>query len=249
VATNLSDIGFVIKSPADMETLARKCFENGRATRCEQGMYIRWEVAHGIELWAQLNPGEELIGLNPHFSGKTRASAGLMQRVTRSGFPMDGGFRCLGQPHGSDPIRGAFTFVFDCPDFLLHEKACVPAIQSVQLTGFAQQCLLFENEDDYRSHASKRGSQLAPDAFVPLGLLGKNREQLADPLASAMVNGRVLDAAEIVNPFTKASFYWAKVRNAVGELDLVADPELLPEPPRAGNVLQCSIWLSGRLVD
>jgi len=246
VATNLSDVGF--PDGSDLEALAKKCYQNGKATRCKQGTYIVWALGNGIELWIQLNSNEELIALNPHFFGKTRVSAGLEKRITREGFPMDGGFVSLAQPYGNEPMKGTFRFVFDTPNFLVHEEIDLPQIHSVQLTAFAQQCVVAANEEDFAAAMSRQGRNLKIDAFVPLAMTGPNREPLAEPLASAMICGSILDAVQMTNPATKAQFWWLKIRNAVGEVDVVADPELLPRGVKVGGILQCSAWISGRIV-
>src|SRR5208283_2050872 len=110
MATNFSDIGFAAHDSAALEKLGRKCFANGRATRCAQGLYICWELGQGIELWAQLNKSEELLGLNPFFQGQTRANVGLQDRIARNGQPMEGGFKSMAQPEAREPLRGAFPF-------------------------------------------------------------------------------------------------------------------------------------------
>jgi hypothetical protein len=249
VVTNLTDVGFN-SGNSELESLATKCFQNGRATRGPKGTYIVWSPAHGIELWAQLSPSEEMIGLNPHFFGKTRTSVGLMQRVTRTGFAMDGGFASLAQPFGNDPIRGAFAFVFDTPDFLTHEELKLPAIRTVQLTAFAQQCNVFANEADFKARITKFGGKSLPsDTFLPLGLTGPNREPIPEPLATAMLCGTILDASLLTNPVTKNNFWWMKLRNGVGEIDCVADTSLLPHGAKAGGVIQCTAFLSGRIVE
>lgn len=249
MATNLSDLGFTAQAGLELETLARKCYRNGHASRCAQGLYIAWSPGNGIELWAQLNLREELLGLNPHFAGKTRLSAGLMERVMRAGFPMDGGFRALALPYGSAPLQGAFQFVFDVPDFLLHDGLGTPVIHSLQLAAFAQQCAIFENEEELQSRTSRLPFKLASDSFLPVGMWGQNREPLAEPLPSALFCGLLLDTALLKNPLSKASFWWLKAKTAAGDVDVVADPELLPLKPRPGRILQCTAWLSGKLVD
>ena len=248
MATNLSDVGFNQQGPGELEALAKKCYQNGKAQRCKQGTYISWALGNGIEIWIQLNPNEELIALNPHFSGKTRTSAGLEKRVTRDGFPMDGGFVALAQPYGNDPIKGAFRFVFDTPNFLSHEELKLPQISSVQLTAFAQQCVVAATEADFAAAMSRQGRNLGVDAFRPLGMTGPSREPLPEPLASAMLCGPILDAVQMTNPSTKTPFWWLKIRNAVGEVDVVADPELLPHGAKIGAILQCSAWVSGKIV-
>lgn len=247
MATNLSDIGFHVHQAADMEALAHKFFENGKKICFGQGSYILWEVGAGIELWGQMNESEELIGFSPHFLGKTRISAGLMERVTRASLPLDGGFKSLAQPYGSEPIKGAFSFVFDTPDFLLHANEQLPVIRTVQLTAFAQQCGVFENEEDFKARSARVGSKLGPDAFVALGMIDDKRQPRAEPLATAVLTGAVMDAQQINNPATGHPFWWLKLRNALGEIDVVADPELLPRGAKERNIVQTSAWLSGRV--
>jgi len=249
LATNLSDIGFTAQAGPELEALARKCHQNGHASRCAQGLYIVWAPDGGIELWAQLNHREELLGLNPHFAGKTRLSARLLERVTRAGFPMDGGFRALALPYGGNPSSGALQFVFDVPNFLLHDGLGVPAIHSVQLAAFAQQCALFENEEELRARSRGLAFQLTPASFLPVGMWGERREPLAEPLPSALFCGPVLEATLLKNPVSKAHFWWLKVKTAAGEADVVADPELLPRGAKAGQILQCTAWLSGKLMN
>ena len=147
-----------------------------------------------------------------------------------------------------EPLRGAFPFVFDCPDFLSHEELKLPQIRPVQLCAFAQQCVLFTNELDFTTHAKNRRITLSSDAFIALGLADESGGPLAEPLASAMLVGRVVEAALLRNRFSKQQFWWLKLANRAGELDLVAAPELLPRPPKPGNILQSSVWLYGKVL-
>jgi hypothetical protein len=247
VASNFSNIGFAAGSAAEVEALARKCIDHGRVLKTVCGSYIRWEVGGGVELWGQLNEQDELLAINPHFSGQTRVSAGLIAGVERRLSPMDGGYLCWAQPFGSDPVSGLFQFVFDTPDFLLHKNLPLPAIRSLQLAAFAQQCNVFANEDDYNSRAARFKITLPSSAFLPLGLADRNRQPLAEPLALAMLCGQVLDAAEQKNADSKLPFWLLRLRTSNGEIDVVSDPELLPNGAKPGNILQASVWLSGRL--
>lgn len=251
MASNLSDVGFVAQTGPEMEELARLCDKHGTRHKCPggAGSYIVWPAGQGIELWAQLNGQDELIGLNPHFDGKSRTSLGLTQRVTRAGFALDGGFVALAQPYGLEPLQGLFSLVFDVPDFFMHAELALPLIQSVQLTAFVQQCALYENEDDFRARVSRRGGgNLHPDSVIPLGMLDATRQPLAEPLATAMVCGKVQDAATLKNSYSGREFYWIRLKTSAGEVDAVADVDLLPGVPGPNHVFQCSAWLSGKLM-
>lgn len=57
----------------------------------------------------------------------------------------------------------------------------------------------------------------------------------------------MLGTSLLINPATGASFHWAKVRTLGGEVDVVADPEVLNGSLVVGGVVNGSFWLSGRL--
>ena len=61
-------------------------------------------------------------------------------------------------------------------------------------------------------------------------------------------SGGVVEAEERRNTVTGRPFCWALVETVGGTFDVVIDPELLPDPPRAGSVLWGWFCLSGRLV-
>ena len=58
----------------------------------------------------------------------------------------------------------------------------------------------------------------------------------------------MLEAAVRVNTVSGMPYWWALVDTVGGTFDVVIDPELLPDPPRTGNVLAGWFWLSGRLL-
>ena len=41
----------------------------GEHTRTPAGTYVMWSPGAGVELWLQLDPMEEIVGLHPHFTG------------------------------------------------------------------------------------------------------------------------------------------------------------------------------------
>ena len=59
--------------------------------------------------------------------------------------------------------------------------------------------------------------------------------------------GIVLDSSVLVNPATGRAFQWARVRTFGGELDLVADPEVVTGAFVTAGVVTGSFWLSGRV--
>jgi hypothetical protein len=88
----------------------------------------------------------------------------------------------------------------------------------------------------------------APKSLIPSGLFTPSGKIKEPPLAEIIFNGRVVETARVANPVTGQKFYWARVHTLGGELDVVADPQIVQ-----GNVVQDGIvngtfWLSGRLL-
>jgi head-tail adaptor len=63
----------------------------------------------------------------------------------------------------------------------------------------------------------------------------------------ALFTGRVLDTGELTNGWSGATFLWARVRTLGGEVDVVADPEIVTGDATVGGVAQGEFWMSGRL--
>jgi len=83
-------------------------------------------------------------------------------------------------------------------------------------------------------------------SFIPSGLLSPAGRPVDPPEPHALFIGGVVEAEERRHAVTDAPFWWALVETVGGTFDVVIDPELLPTPPRAGNVLSGRFWLSGR---
>src|SRR5205085_2604545 len=122
----------------------------------------------------------------------------------------------------------------------------VPSIGEVQLTAFAHELQAYESEAAYA--ATQSGAvKFATESFIPAGLFNAaTNEQNTPPQAYAIFTGRVLDTALITNPATEREFCWAHVRTLGGELDMVADPDLLDGYLTKGGIVGGSFWLSGR---
>jgi hypothetical protein len=81
--SHLSDIGFALKTHEDFEQLAVKTCNQGQRFRTTDGSYIRWSPGLGIELWAQLDQHDEIIGLHPHFRGNARMRVNIINEIKR----------------------------------------------------------------------------------------------------------------------------------------------------------------------
>jgi hypothetical protein len=74
-----------------------------------------------------------------------------------------------------------------------------------------------------------------------VGLIGD------EPAPDALLHGRVVRAERLTNPETGVAFAHLVVKTLGGEIDVVADPEELPELPAEGSIVRAGGWLSGAL--
>lgn len=246
MANHFSALGFNVHSKHELGALANYALQEGAQIESLNGDYIWWSPGRGIELWFQINPQKRVMGMNPHFSHNARMTVGLTQLITRSTFnQMEGAFYGWANPQeGGD---GDYPFVFDLPDFDLQRHLVLPAVKQVQIAAFAHELTIFANEASYTASQP----QLAPQAFVPIGLVQKiDGEEIPDdarPTAMAILSGRIITSEQLKNPFTNLPFHWAKIETFGGEVDLVAASELVTTELRVGGIVHGTFWLSGRI--
>ena len=243
---HFSALGITVQSEDTFNELIYQTATSGTVIATPPGLYIFWAMGGGVELWAQATHERRLLGLNPHFSGSARMRVGITNRVERaSDTELDGAFHGWANPAGDALDSGDYPFVVDVPDSDTYADLALPAVHTMQIAAFAHTLSVFADEEAYRSAPQEQeGPRWATESFVPVGLF----ETSGEPPAHAMFTGRVLEAALRTNPATGASFFWALVRTLGGEIDVVADPELVQAPLVAGGVVQGMFWLSGRIL-
>lgn len=245
--SHLSDIGFATlpRDQDDMVELLDRVRREGQRVAGSGGTYYRWSPGAGVELWGQVDSNGDGIGLVPHFEGATRMTLGLASAVRRDGdTPLDGSVYAWAEPtDGGD--SGLFPVVFDQPDSATLELR-FPAIVDVQLVAFAREQLrLYPTEEAYAGPQS--GLKMAIESFIPVGTFKPDGTAIDPPDAFAFFTGRILAAETRRNPVTGDEFHWMHVRTLGGEVDVVADPALVPVRPLRGGVVQGVFWLSGRV--
>jgi hypothetical protein len=245
---HMSDIGFELNSEDDFQQLALQVCEEGEPRKAASGTYIRWAPGEGIELWAQLDQDNEVIGLNPHFRGKGLMRIGVTQEVIRpERTSLDGAYYAWANPAENDPEMGEFPFVFDVPDYQLH-KVRLPSILHVQLAAFAHELHSYDSDEAYDRSQSEE-MKFASEAFIPSGLFRPEGTTMEPPQAHAIFTGHVQETTIITNPATGNGFCWAKLRTLGGDVDVIADPLLLNGLLVEGGVVSGSFWLSGFLIE
>jgi hypothetical protein len=219
---------------------------DGERTRTDAGTYVRRSSGSGAELWLQLDPTGEIIGLNPHFSGHGSMRARLLRVISRQDeSPLDGAFYAWSDPRAEqDPESGEYPFVFDCPDARLHTSLALPRIVTVQLAAFAHELAAYADDTAF-AKAQAQAPGFAPESVIPAGLFTSDGNTV--PTAHAIFAGHVRRAERRRNAFTGSEFWWALVETLGGTIDVIAEPDTIVGSLQIGGVAQGTFWLSGRI--
>lgn len=246
MASNMSAIGFKAQTADDFGRIQMQAAHNGEIIPInggDDGFYIRWALGNGPEIWAQANKSKELVWLNPHFAGATSLTMSLVSHVDRPGVPLDGAYYGFVNPPADNLETGAVDLLFDLPNDALHRHLELPHLCQVQLAAFAKRLDAFADEDSYMA-AQEGGIIYAVESLVPSGLYVREGER---PEAFALLSGRIKAAELLVNPATGLLFHWARVRTLGGEIDVVADPEVVHGVPQVGGIISGAFWISGTI--
>jgi hypothetical protein len=247
--SQFSSIGFTVTSGEDLAALASQVADKAERISTARGEYLKWAPAFGEQLWLQITHDGNAMGMNPHFAGKSSMRVGVEGRVARpSHTPLDGTFIAWANPPAGAATGGDYPFAFDCPDAATHLDLALPATATAQVAAFAQQVSLYESVRAYASSPDAEGSNGASRSFIPSGLISPAGEPVVPPESHALFTGHVLEAAPRLNAVSGQEYWWALVDTLGGTFDVVIDPNLVSDQPRAGNVVSGWFWLSGRLL-
>ena len=248
--SNLSDIGFPVKSDADVNVLITETIKYVQPIECAQGFYLRFTDSSGAEIYLQGNRQQELIGFNPHFAGTSSRKVCLTKSIERDSSELDGGFHAWANPSDeTNPESGDYPFVFDVPDFRVVPEFAFPQTVEIQLTAFASNDFqIFADEQEYDQNQEGE-LKYAAKSFVPTGLFsfGENEEidlNVVRPIA--MFTGEIKAFELKRNELSGEKFYWFLVETLGGETDVVADIKLVSTEPKIGGIVKGQFWLSGR---
>jgi hypothetical protein len=253
--SQFSSIGFTVSSGGDLAALASQVADKADRIVTAHGEYLRWAPPSGEQLWLQITSKGDAMGMNPHFAGQASMRIGVEARVARPAqTPLDGAFLAWANPPDGEAGQsraesrsGDYPFAFDCPDAARHLELPLPAVVTAQIAAFAQQVSLYESPGAYAASPDAQAAR-GTRSFIPSGLISPAGEPVIPPESHALIAGHVVDASPRTNSVTGAHYWWALVDTVGGTFDVVIDPHLLLEQPRAGNVLSGWFWLSGRLL-
>ncbi|MBU5483744.1 hypothetical protein KQI86_05330 [Clostridium sp. MSJ-11] len=247
MASHFSSIGLNIIKKEDFSNYFNEAYENGEEISTELGTYIKWSIGNGVELWGQIDKNNRAIGMNPHFTGKSKMRVRITDKIKREDDTvLDGAFYCWADPQEGES-QGAYPFVFDLPDMEIYREINTPQIVNAQITGFAHKISVYKDDEEF-SNSQEKEFKLAPEAFIPVGLFNSTEKDRNSSQAMAMFTGHVVDRCKLRNFYTDIEFIWAKVSTLGGEFDIVVDPEILEGDICVNDVVEGTFWLSGRII-
>ena len=247
--SQFSAIGFAVSSGEDLAALATSVTDRAETIDAGEGQYLKWAPPSGEQLWLQVKRSGDALGMNPHFAGKSAVPVGLEARVVRETHtPLDGTFLAWANPPAGAMTGGDYPFAFDCPDAGTLANLALPVRATAQVAAFAQQVTVFADEVAYDASQKAQGQSFPSRSFIPSGLISPAGDPIDPPEPHALFVGHVVEADARRNTVTGHPFWWALVDTLGGTFDVVIDPDLLPDPPRSGNVLSGWFWLSGRII-
>lgn len=248
---HITTLGFLVSTEQDFRHYVYQTTEFGEKVETRNGSYTCWTPGQGIELWAQTNLHRRLLGMNPHFRGQSSVRVQITGRIPRyESSILDGAFYgwAIPSPIGCDNELHV-PFVFDVPDYDVYDWMPIPSTTHIQLAAFAIHLCCFADEEQYDVACMQRGERRQELlTFNPTGMFTCDGRIRRPARAEASFSGRVLATEMITNPVTWQKFYHIRVRTLIGELDVVADPQLVQGRLVPDVILHGEFWLSGRLL-
>jgi hypothetical protein len=235
--SNLSDVGFPVKSNEDVNGLVELWAKDVKEFPCEKGSYLVFYDASGVEIYLQMDLRGELLGFNPFFAGKTKHEISISQLIERDTSEMDGGYV-------ASFVDDETLFVFDSPNIFANRFE-YPKRCEIQLNAFASNDLLaFESEEEF--YASQlTDTKIASKSFFPSGLHREGED--IPPQPHAIFAGEIKNFELKTNVTTGFNFYWLLVETLIGEIDVLADENLFKSEPKLGGIIRGSFWLTGKI--
>lgn len=248
--SHLSDIWFSVNTQEEFQQLLKKAYKRSRQIKVREGYYSLYSDPSGAELFMQFNTKNNIVGVNPHFRGKSKRTVCLTGMIERQENEFEGAFYCWADPsEKNNPDSGIYPFVFDLPNFRTIGQIELPQNIDIQLTAFAHELSIYSDEEEYYNLQTAE-PKIATQSFIPSGLFsleGKKDSNYHESLAD--FTGIIKQYERRHNEFTSEEFYWLLVDTLGGEVDIVADIKYFEKEPIIGGIVQGAFGLSGQLIN
>ena len=222
MADHLAALGIGSESQEERQDQVRRILRSSKPhSQRADGMTLRWRDPSGAELWIYIDETGAMKSVQPHFAGGARHTLELQDIIPREEIsPFDGAFIGLTQTGGTNPtLGGGFPVIFDAPDFPDVRDAFLTAKHDVELAAFAVELNVYESEEAFREAQT----------------------------AHSLMVGELLEWSEVTNQLTGLPFFRILISTPAGPMDLVVEPDMMPEKVEKGMVVQTGAWMSGRI--
>jgi len=243
-------VGFHLERASDLQALAEEAARLGGPLPTEPGFGLRrWEVGAGVELWAEVGPSGQTLGVLPFFRPALSHRAAVVAVGQDPDHPEEGWAELWLDPHDpEEPYSGRFPLVCDLVDYLCVARLLqeLPATVDVQLVCFADSVTAYQDALDWAAGQKATGFRMPPHTFASTWHTavdeGPDRER---PEATAWLAGSVVEVERRTNPRTQVAFLRLVVDVGGLAVEVVA-PEPLASGVQVGWLVQAGCWVLGR---
>ena len=157
-----------MESEDDYAALIERAANEGEFMSTERGGYVRWSAGDGVEVWAQIDKDNQLIGGNLHYVGESQVRLGVTGLIESN--ESDVSLYGWMEPGEDDIESGAYPLVCDVPAYYLRPTPLeLPQVVTAQITAFAHDLTYYPDEATF-SAAQDNDPKFAPNFFIPTGL-------------------------------------------------------------------------------
>ena len=196
----------------------------------------------GLEIWMNQDEDGNTICAEPYFYGSTHTVR--LDEIRAN--PWEDGTGYAQAWHGGDGEEDGYPFIFEIPVFAYCRPEWAGSSRQVRLAAFAESLECYADEAAYEAANSDEAPMFAAaQSFIPVGMFRDDLDEGKRASAHARISGIVRTAETRTNTVSGCPFYHCTIESYGGTWAAVIPPELLPEPPQAGNVLTGIFWLTG----
>lgn len=191
----------------------------------------------GLEIWMNQDEDGSAMCAEPYFYGSLHTVR--LDEIRAN--PWEDGTGYAQAWHGGDGEEDGYPFIFEIPVIAYCRPEQAGSIQKVRLTAFAESVQHYADE----AATAEEEFSYAAQSFIPVGMFQNSGNESERPTSHAQISGIVRAAETRTNTVSGCPFYHCTIESYGGTWAAVIPPELLPEPPQAGNVLTGIFWLTG----
>jgi hypothetical protein len=244
-------VGFAVRDAAEVHALASRAASEGESTPSDLGIALRrWRAGADVELWAEVGPRGDVLGTLPFYDGGREHRLAVTACGADPDHPEEGWIEgWLNPTHTNEPYSGDFPVICDLVDFLAAQPKLddLPRTVGAKIVGFLHEAVTYDDELALAVRSHEAGFRLPPYAFASTAHTALDDSDGDErPEATALLSGRVLRAARLLNPVTGLPFWSIEVDTGKAAIDLVAPGEMLLDP-RPGALLQGGAWMLCRI--